>query len=351
MRLSALTAMSTSVARWLSVCKRSASPTREANRILPVMPLPGLQQMVLTSYAHGNLRRRPIMVRAHMMAWAVMALLAPGLGAAAQQTGLSPQQEQLVQGSGKLLEFTAGSQLTPAERVRIYEVAVRDRKELDARDPRKAASDVPKYAAMLRVASGPPGPTSRRLRVTLLGVYADSADCLAVIGAHDPIVWADPPHKRVVTEQTLRGLRETYAWYAAMESLPPPGPDFIDRERAFLQGNLGGFPADMQDAVAATETYLPVAQQVVAIQSPARRASFVASMGRTKAKGDQLPVFAANVVRAVATGPGSHQGASGAGMATTYNNVLQDMMFVQPWTAGVMRGHGHNPFSNYGSVD
>jgi hypothetical protein len=291
-----------------------------------------------------------MMMRMRILAWTVLALLSPGLGAAAEKTALSPQEEQLVQSAVTLLEFTAGSPLTPAERADAYKIAARERKEVDARDPRKVASEAPKYAAMLRVASGPPGPAATRLRVALRNAFARSPECTAIIGAHDPIVWLDLAGKRVVTEGTLRGLQKTYAWYAAMENLTPPGPDFIDRQRAFLRENLGGIPADLQDAIVSTEVYLPVAQQVIATQAPARRASFVASMGETKAKGDQLPAFAANVARAVAVGPGSRR-ASGAGMAATYNSVMQNMMFVQPWTAGIMRGHGHNPFSNFGVVD
>ncbi len=294
------------------------------------------------------------MVRAQILAWAVVALLYSGQGAAADQMALSPQEQQLVQGAVTLLGFTAGSPLTPAERATAYDFAARERKEVDARDPRKAASEAPQYAAMLRVASGPAGPAATRLRAALRNSFASKPECVAIIAAHDTVVWLDPAGKRVFTERTLRGLQMTYAWFAAMENLPPPGPDFIDRERAFLRENLGIIPADQQDAIALTEVYLPIAQQVIATQAPARRASFVAKMGETRATGDQLPAYAANVARAVAVGPGRRTGgggASGAGMAATYNNVLQNMIFVQPWTGAIMRGNGHSPFSNYGSVD
>ena len=198
-----------------------------------------------------------------------------------------------------------------------------------------------------------------RLRGAVRNAFASSPDCIAIVGAHDPIVWLDPAGKRVVTEGTLRGLQRTYAWYAAMENLPPPSPDFIDRQRAFMREHLGSFPVDIQDAIASTEVYLPVAQQVIATQAPARRASFVANMGNTKAKGDQLPGFAANVVRAVAVGPGSRKGGgggAGAGMASMYSNVLMNMTYWQPMMGGVMRSFAtmsdkHNPFTNFGVVD
>lgn len=58
-----------------------------------------------------------------------------------------------------------------------------------------------------------------------------------IIHAHDATVAFDPKRSHIVTEATLRDLRQATLWFAVQAGLPGPSPDFIGAMRAWVKAN------------------------------------------------------------------------------------------------------------------
>jgi hypothetical protein len=114
-----------------------------------------------------------------------------------------------------------------------------------------------------------------------------------IIAAHDPVIVFDPPHKRLVSEQTVRILQRADTSGATVFGVPAPGPDFADQMRQALPRAWPGMDDGMQDAMAHAERDLPYAANFLQAMSPQNRAGFVQTwrgkiMAAPDAAGQQL---------------------------------------------------------------
>ena len=96
-----------------------------------------------------------------------------------------------------------------------------------------------------------------------------------IIEAHDPVLFADAPHKRIVTAHMLDALRKSAAFAASMYNVPPPAQDF----GSLVRGDLPQIPSvdpDIADGLAHIVRYQPYILPYFASLSPASRTNFFA---------------------------------------------------------------------------
>ena len=75
-----------------------------------------------------------------------------------------------------------------------------------------------------------------------------------IVEAHDPVLVADPAHRRMLTAHMLITLRQTSAWVARSYHLPPPNPNFSKVVVEHLQAQFATVDQPIADGIAHIES-------------------------------------------------------------------------------------------------
>jgi hypothetical protein len=146
-----------------------------------------------------------------------------------------------------------------------------------------------------------------------------------IIAAHDPAIVFDAPHKRLITEQTVRVLQRANAFGATVFDVPPPGADFAGQMGQALARAYPTMDDGMQEAMAHAERDLPYAPGFLQGISPQKRAGFVQTyrakiMAASDPAGQQLNLAEVMVVVGMTA---FRHGQSGGGAAGALAGRLQ----------------------------
>ena len=95
------------------------------------------------------------------------------------------------------------------------------------------------------------------LKWRLLYAFSD-VEGTRIAAAHDPIVVADRD-RVLVTEQTLRGLRDAAVWVAQQTGRPKPDAQYIDNMRNTIKRQWQSWPKDSLTALSFSVKTFPAA--------------------------------------------------------------------------------------------
>ena len=95
-----------------------------------------------------------------------------------------------------------------------------------------------------------------------------------IIDAHDPVVFEDAAHQRVLTRHMLPILQQASAWVAKSYQLPPPGPQFEAYVLASLKAQYPTLDSPIADGLMHIESNALYAPMYFDHVPPAMRAKF-----------------------------------------------------------------------------
>ncbi len=144
------------------------------------------------------------------------------------------------------------------------------------------------------------GRLRQALRLAMAEAPAESA-AARLVAAADPVVVWDPARRLLVTERSLRLLREATAWTARAYGVAEPGADFVEAGRAVIRRDFAAWPETLRRAYAEIEANLPAALQFFEHHvDPAQRDAAFAAWGRRGYTMPQLASQAADLMRVAA---------------------------------------------------
>jgi len=141
------------------------------------------------------------------------------------------------------------------------------------------------------------GRLRQALRLALAEAPAESP-AARIVAAADPVVVFDRGQRLLVTERSLRLLREATAWTARAYGVTGPGDAFIEEERAIIRRDFASWPDTLQLAYAQIEANLPAGLLFFERHvDRARRDAAFAAWGRRGYGVPQLASQAADLMR------------------------------------------------------
>jgi hypothetical protein len=272
-------------------------------------------------------------------------LLFPAVAAGAQPPDIAAATQREI----ALLEFYGGgSPLSSQERQEAADMVLL---EMRRAPQAEIAADAGAAKLLRALSEGPPtlialaregGRLNAQLHETVNPALQEQQAMEArIIAAHDPVIVFDTPHKRLVSEQTVRVFQHADIAGATVFGVPAPGPDFADQMRQALPRAWPGMDDGMQDAMAHAERDLPYAANFLQAMNPQNRAGFVQTwrgkiMAAPDAAGQQLNLAE---VMAVVGMTAFHRSQSGDGVQGALAGRLQMQDLANRQLEGAARSY------------
>lgn len=164
-----------------------------------------------------------------------------------------------------------------------------------------------------------------------------------IIEAHDPAIVFESAHKRLISAQTVRVLRQANALGAKLFDVPAPGPDFSTEMTYALRSGYAQMDDGLQEATAHVERDLPYAAGFLRSANPQKRAAFVQDyrakiMAAPDPAGQQLRL--AEVMAMIGLTAYRHnRGAGGGNSLQAQYGHLQEQNLLNQQLRGAMRSY------------
>ncbi len=256
--------------------------------------------------------------------------------------------------------YGGGSPLSPQERQETADMVQREMQQA----PRAEIAADAGAAKLLRVLhqAGPPliavaregGRLNAQLHEAVDPALQQEQDMEArVIAAHDAVIVFDAARKRLISEQTLRILRQANTLGATVFGVLPPGPAFVEQMQTAVPQAYKAMDDGMQDAMAHAERDMPYAPGFLQSLDPHKRAGFVQTyrakiiaapdpVGQQLNLAEVMAVVAMTAYRHAATGTG-----------TPGTGALADRLQMQDLTNRQLEGaaRSYSPTCNVTRLD